>query len=108
MRMQEVRFEIAEGLGDLWERYQQQLRTGIPTLLALDRMTRRLEEERSRKGTIFVRFSMPTSTGILWFITNFPARASVRQSRNASAATPSACQRIVASNAHAGARGRSV
>ena len=37
MRMQ-VRFEIAEGLGDLRERYQQQLRNQNPTLLALDRM----------------------------------------------------------------------
>ena len=35
MRMQ-VRFEIAEGLGDLRERYQQQLRNQNPTLLALD------------------------------------------------------------------------
>ena len=37
MRMQ-VRFEIAEGLGDLRERYQQQLRNQNPTLLALDRL----------------------------------------------------------------------
>ena len=37
MRMQ-VRFEIAEGLGDLRERYQQQLRNQNPTLLALDRV----------------------------------------------------------------------
>jgi hypothetical protein len=37
MRMQ-VRFEIAEGLGDLRKRYQQQLRNQNPTLLALDRL----------------------------------------------------------------------
>ena len=37
MRMQ-VRFEVAEGLGDLRERYQQQLRNQNPTLLALDRV----------------------------------------------------------------------
>src|ERR1035441_8501913 len=37
MRMQ-VRFEVAEGLGDLRERYQQQLRNQNPTLLALDRL----------------------------------------------------------------------
>src|SRR6266853_415627 len=48
MRMQ-VRFEIAEGLGDLRERYQQQLRNQNPTLLALDRVRmdtwRRKEQE---------------------------------------------------------------
>jgi hypothetical protein len=37
MRLQ-VRFEIAEGLGDLLEGYQQQLRNQNPTLLALDRL----------------------------------------------------------------------
>ena len=49
MRMQ-VRFEIAEGLGDLRERYQQQLRNQNPTLLALDRVEDgRLEKERARR-----------------------------------------------------------
>jgi hypothetical protein len=36
MRMQ-VRFEITEGLGDLLDRYKQELRNENPTLLALDR-----------------------------------------------------------------------
>ena len=36
MRMQ-VRFEITEGLGDLLDRYKQELRNENPTLLTLDR-----------------------------------------------------------------------
>ena len=48
MRMQ-VRFEITEGLGDLLEDYQRQLRNQNPTLLALDRtrLERWRREERS-------------------------------------------------------------
>ena len=48
MRMQ-VRFEITEGLGDLLEDYQRQLRNQNPTLLALDRarLERWRREERA-------------------------------------------------------------
>ena len=46
MRMQ-VRFEIAEGLGDLLDRYKQELRNENETLLALDRS--RLDAWRSRE-----------------------------------------------------------
>ena len=48
MRMQ-VRFEITEGLGDLLDAYQRQLRNQNPTLLALDRtrLERWRREDRS-------------------------------------------------------------
>ncbi len=46
MRMQ-VRFEIAEGVGDLLDRYKQELRNENETLLALDRS--RLDAWRSRE-----------------------------------------------------------
>src|SRR5438270_12789417 len=49
MRMQ-VRFEIAEGLGDLRERYQQQLRNQNPTLLALDRVRMDTWRKKEKEG----------------------------------------------------------
>ena len=49
MRMQ-VRFEIAEGLGDLRERYQQQLRNQNPTLLALDRVRMDAWRKKEQEG----------------------------------------------------------
>jgi hypothetical protein len=50
MRMQ-VRFEITEGLGELLEHYQRQLRNQNSTLLALDRT--RLERWRREKRSGF-------------------------------------------------------
>ena len=49
MRMQ-VRFEISEGLGDLRERYQQQLRNQNPTLLALDRLRMDTWRKKEQEG----------------------------------------------------------
>ena len=49
MRMQ-VRFEITEGLGDLRERYQQQLRNQNPTLLALDRVRMDAWRKKEQEG----------------------------------------------------------
>ena len=49
MRMQ-VRFEIAEGLGDLLMDYKQQLRSENPTLLALDRTRLETWSAREREG----------------------------------------------------------
>src|ERR1022692_3481188 len=49
MRMQ-VRFEITEGLGDLRERYQQQLRNQNPTLLALDRLRMDTWRKKEQEG----------------------------------------------------------
>src|SRR5258708_7747581 len=49
MRMQ-VRFEITEGLGDLRERYQQQLRNQNPTLLALDRVRMDTWRKKEHEG----------------------------------------------------------
>jgi len=53
MRMQ-VRFEITEGLGDLLEDYQRQLRNQNPTLLALDR-TRLERWRREERAGFYLR-----------------------------------------------------
>src|ERR1035437_2183798 len=46
----QVRFEITEGLGDLRERYQQQLRNQNPTLLALDRLRMDAWRKKEQEG----------------------------------------------------------
>ena len=69
MRMQ-VRFEITEGLGDLLENYQRQLRNQNPTLLALDRTRLERWRREERAGFYCARSCTPTSIGIPWCISS--------------------------------------
>src|SRR6476469_7543533 len=63
MRMQ-VRFEIAEGLGDLLDNYKQQLRSENSTLLALDRARLEAWKEREEEGFYLRPLLHATFTGI--------------------------------------------